>query len=113
MEARFAQLKAIIISMAAQMKSIAFRLGKLKDKENDQSYGLDADEGFFCGDSFLELVAPNEMMPHMPKDHESWVINDGNHVMDPNFSEMIFTTTPMIKVNTRVPKPQVMHPQSP
>jgi hypothetical protein len=38
-------------------------------------------------------MAPNEMMPHMSKDHESWAIDDGNHVMVPNFNEMISITT--------------------
>ncbi len=60
------------------MKSIASGLGKDKDRECDQSYRLNADQGFFCGVGFLGLVAPNETMPHMSKDHESWVASDGN-----------------------------------
>ncbi len=67
--------------------------GKVKDREDDQSYGLDADQGFFCGTGFSRLMAPNEMMPHMSKDHESWAIDDGNHVMVPNFNEMISIIT--------------------
>jgi hypothetical protein len=34
-------------------------------------------------------MALNEMMRHMSRDHESWVTNDGNHVMVPNPNEMI------------------------
>jgi hypothetical protein len=41
----------------------------------------------------------------MSKDHESWAVNHGNHVMVPNPSEMISITTPMIKVNVQMPKP--------
>ncbi len=52
-------------------------------------------------------MALNEMMPHMSKDHESWVVDDGNHVMVPNPNKMISTAAPMIKVSARVPKPHV------
>jgi hypothetical protein len=45
-------------------------------------------------------------MPHMTRDHESWAIDDGNHVMVPNLSEMISITTPMTRLNTWVLKPQ-------
>jgi hypothetical protein len=82
------------------MKSNASRPGKAKDREDDQSYRLDVDQGFFCGASFLKSVVPNETMPHMSKDHESWATDDGNHVMVPNHSEMISTTTLVIKTNT-------------
>ncbi len=58
-----------------------------------------ADQEFFCGVSFLGSVAPNEMMSHMSRDHESWVADDGNHVMVPNPSEMICTIAPMIRAN--------------
>jgi hypothetical protein len=53
------------------MKSTASRLGKVKDREDGQSYGLNVDLGFFCGVGFSRLVTPNEMMPHMLKNHES------------------------------------------
>ncbi len=88
------------------MKSTASRPRKAKDRENDQSYGLDTNQGFFCGASFLRLVAPNEMMPHMSKDHKSWATYDGNHVMVLNPSEMIFITSLVTKTNTRMPKPR-------
>ncbi len=39
------------------------------------------------------------MMVHMLRDHESWVANDGNHVMVPNLNEMISTIAPMISIN--------------
>ncbi len=105
METRFAWLEALVTSMAAHVKFIAFGSGNVKDKEDDQSYGLDVDQGFFCGANFSGSVAPNETMPHMSKDHESWVTNDGNNVMVPNPNEMIFTTAPVTRVNTRVLKP--------
>jgi hypothetical protein len=47
------------------------------------------DQGFFCGASFSRLVALNDMMLHMSRDHESWATNDGNHVMVLNPNEMI------------------------
>jgi len=97
MEARFAWLEPLITSMVAQMKSTTSRLGKAKDRENDQSYGLDADQGFFCGAGFSRSMAPNETMPHMSRDHESWVASDGNQVMVLNPSEMIFTIAPMMQ----------------
>jgi hypothetical protein len=42
----------------------------------------------------------------MSRDHESWVTNDGNHVIIPNPNEMISIIAPMIRVNTQVPKPR-------
>jgi len=41
----------------------------------------------------------------MSKDHESWVVDDGNHVIIPNLNEMISTIAPMIRVSARVPEP--------
>jgi hypothetical protein len=64
------------------------------------------DQGFFCGANFSRSVALDETMPHMSKDHESWVTNDGNHVMVPNPNEMISITTPMTRANARVPEPR-------
>ncbi len=57
-----------------------------------------------CGASFLGLVAPNEIMPHMSKDHDSWATKDGNHVMVPNPSEMISIAAPMTRASVQVPK---------
>jgi hypothetical protein len=88
------------------VKSIAFGLGKVKNREDDQSYRLDADQGFFCGVGFLGSMAPNEMMSHMSRDHESWAANDGNHVMVPNPSEMISTVALVIRASMRVPESQ-------
>jgi hypothetical protein len=51
-------------------------------------------------------MALNETMSHMSKDHESWVIDDGNHVMVPNPDEMISTVAPMIRINAWVLEPQ-------
>jgi hypothetical protein len=64
------------------------------------------DQGFFCGVGFSRSMAPNETMPHMSKDHESWVACDGNHAMVLNPSEMIFIVAPMTRVSVWVPKPQ-------
>jgi hypothetical protein len=89
MEARFAQLKALVTSMAAQMKSIASRLGKVKYRKNGQSYGSNVDPRLFCGTNFLGLMALKAMMSHMLRGHESWVVDFGNHIMVPNPSEMI------------------------
>jgi len=80
--------------------------GKARDQEDDKSYGLDVNSRFFCGASFSRLVALDEMMPHMSKDHESWVVDDGNHVMVPNLNEMILIVAPVIRVNVQVPKPR-------
>ncbi len=71
------------------MKSTAFGPGKAKFKKNGQSYGSNVDLRFFCGANFSKSMALNEMMRHMSRDHESWVTNDGNHVMVPNPNEMI------------------------
>jgi hypothetical protein len=71
MEARFTQLDALIISMATQMKSIAFGSGKAKDREDGRSYGLDDNPRFYFGTNFLISMARDETMPHMSKDHES------------------------------------------
>jgi hypothetical protein len=91
--------------MVAHMKSTASRPRKVKDWEDGQSYGLNVDLGFFCGVGFSRLVASNEMMPHMPKDHESWwVVDDGNHVMVPNLSEMISINALVTRVSAQVPE---------
>jgi len=63
------------------------------------------DQGFFCGTGFSGSMAPYEMMPHMSRDHHSWVEVDGNHVIIPNLIEMISTTTPMIRASAHVPEP--------
>jgi len=44
-------------------------------------------------------VAPNEMMPHMSRDHEPWATDDGNHVMVPNLIKMISIVALVIRVN--------------
>jgi len=76
------------------MNFIAFGPRKAKDLKNGQSYSLNVDLGFFCGIGFSRLMALDEMMPHMSKDHESWAVDDGNHVMVPNFNEMISINAP-------------------
>ncbi len=53
----------------------------------------------------MRIVALNEMMPHMSRDHDSWAVDDGNRVMVPNPSEMISTTALMTRVNTWVLEP--------
>jgi hypothetical protein len=105
MEARFAHLEALVTSMAAQMKSTTSGPRKVKDREDDQSCGQDADQGFFCGVTFLGSMTPNEMMPHMSRNHDPWVVDDGNRVMVPNPSEMISTYAIMIRASTHVPEP--------
>jgi hypothetical protein len=57
-----------------------------------------------CGASFSRLVAPNETMPHMSRDHESWATIDGNHVMVPNLNEMMSITTLVTRTNARLLK---------
>jgi hypothetical protein len=79
--------------MAAWMKYTTFGPRKAKGWEDDQSYGLDANQGFFCGVGFLGSMAQDEIMPHMLRDHESWVTYDGNHVKIPNPNEMISMAT--------------------
>ncbi len=69
MDAEFAQFEALVTSMLAHMKFTTSGLKKAKDRENDKSYGLNANQGFFYGASFLRSMAPNETMPHMLKDH--------------------------------------------
>jgi hypothetical protein len=49
-------------------------------------------QDFFCKVGFSRLVAPDERMPHMSKNHESRVIDDGNHVLVTDSIEMIFTS---------------------
>jgi hypothetical protein len=89
MEVRFKQLEALITSMVTHVKFTTFGPRNAKFQEDGQSYGSNVDLRFFCGVSFSKSMAPSEMMRHMSKDHESWVTNDGNHVMVPNPNEMI------------------------
>jgi hypothetical protein len=84
--------------MATHVKSTTSKPRKVKDKEDGQSYGSNVGQGFFCGAGFSGLVAPDETKPHMSRDHESWVANDGNHVMVPNLALMT-------RVNVHAPKP--------
>ncbi len=83
------------------MKYIAFGPRKAKDWENDQSYGLNVNQGFFYGVGFSRSTALDETMPHMLKDHESWVIDDENHVKVPNLNEMITMATLVIRAIVR------------
>jgi hypothetical protein len=89
------------ISIIAQVKYIAFGPGKTKDWEDDQSYGLDANQRFINGVCFSGSMALDETMPHMLRDHESWVTDDENHVKVPNFNEMISMATLMIRAIVR------------
>ncbi len=86
------------------MKSTTYGSRKAKDREDGQSYGLDVGLGFFCGVDFFLLVALDEMISHVSKDHESWVIEDGNHFMVLSPSEMISTTTLVIRISARMPE---------
>jgi hypothetical protein len=92
--------------MAAHVKSNTFGSRKAKDWEDGQSYGLDVDLGFFCGANFLGVMALDEIMPHMLRNHGSWATDDRNHVMVSNPSEMISIVIPMTKVNDHVPELQ-------
>jgi hypothetical protein len=58
------------------VKSTTFEPKKAKDQKNGQSYGLNVYPRFFCGASFSKSMALGEMMPHMSRDHESWLAND-------------------------------------
>jgi len=83
--------------MVTHVKFIAFGPRNAKSQEDGQSYGSNVDLRFFCGANFSKSMAPNEMMRHMSRDHESWVTNDRNHVMVPNPNEMIFIATPVTR----------------
>jgi hypothetical protein len=78
MDIRFTQLEALVTSIVVQVKSITYGPRKAKDKEDHQSYGSNADQGFFCGASFLGSVAPNEVLPHMSRGH----VSHGQHMME-------------------------------
>ncbi len=105
MEARFAQLEALVAIMGTQVKSTTSELRKAKDRKDSQSYGLNVNQGLSCGVSFSRSMALDETMPHKSKDHGSWTSNDGDHVMVPNPSEMISIIAPMTRINAQVPKP--------
>jgi hypothetical protein len=92
--------------MVAHVKSNKFGLRKGKEQENGQSYGLDVNPRFIYKVNFSRSMAPNDVMPHMLKNHESRVIDDGKHVMVSNLNEMIASFTIVIEANAWVPKPQ-------
>jgi hypothetical protein len=92
--------------MVAHVKSNTFGLGKGKDQENGQSYVLDVNPRFIYKVNFSRLVAPNDVMPHMLRNHESCIIDNGNHVMVSNLNQMISTSIVVIEANAWVPKPQ-------
>jgi hypothetical protein len=50
-------------------------------------------QDFFCKAGFSRLVAPNEIMPHMSRNDESWATINGNHVLVRNPIEMISTSS--------------------
>jgi hypothetical protein len=54
-------------------------------------------------DSFMELVFHDQWhymkRCHMSRFHQSWAVDDGNHVMVPNPNEMISTTALVTRVN--------------
>ncbi len=88
------------------MKSTTYGSRKAKDREDGQSYGLDVSLRFFSEIDFQGLMALDEMISHMSKDRESWVVDDGNHFMVPSLSEMISTTTSMIRISAPMLEPQ-------
>jgi hypothetical protein len=94
--------------MVAHVKSNTSGFRESQDQENDKSYGLDVNPKFIYKVNFSRSMAPNDVMPHMLKNHESWVIDDANHVMVSNLIEMISTSTCIIvtEANACVPKPQ-------
>jgi hypothetical protein len=51
-------------------------------------------------------MALDEFMPHMLRDHGSWLTNDGNYVMVSHLNEIISTAALVTKVNAWVLKPQ-------
>jgi hypothetical protein len=83
------------------VKYTAFGPRKAKDWEDDQSYGLDANQRFFYGVGFSRSMALDETMPHMLRDHESWVTDNENHVKVPNPNEMISMATLVIRTTVR------------
>jgi hypothetical protein len=50
-------------------------------------------QDFFCKAGFSRLVAPNEIMPHMSRNDESWATINGNHILVRNPIEMISTSS--------------------
>ncbi len=106
MEVRFARLETLITSMATHVKFIRSGPRKANDRKDGQSYGSNVNLGFFCGVSLSQLVAPYETMLHISKDYESCVIDNGNHVMVPNRSEMISTSALVAKANGQVLEPR-------
>jgi hypothetical protein len=42
---------------------------------------------------------------YVKRSYESWVIDDGNHVMVPNLNKMISIITRMTRANAQMPKP--------
>jgi hypothetical protein len=87
------------------VKSITFGSRKASIREDGQSYGSNDNLRLFCGVSFPRSMAPYEIMPHMSKYHESWAIDNGNHVMVPNPNEMISIAAPMTRASARVLEP--------
>jgi hypothetical protein len=55
--------------MVAHVKFNTSGLGKGKDQENGQSYGLDVNPRFIYDVNFSRSMAPNDVMPHMLKNH--------------------------------------------
>jgi hypothetical protein len=49
MEAKFAQLKALVMNMVAQVKSNAFGLEKVRDQKNTSFSNLNVNPRYFCG----------------------------------------------------------------
>jgi hypothetical protein len=62
--------------MVAHVKSTTYGPKKVKYQEDGQSYGSNVYPRFFCGASFSGSLALDETMPHMSRDHESWLTND-------------------------------------
>jgi hypothetical protein len=59
------------------VKSTTYGSRKAKNWKNGQSYGSNVNPWFFYGAGFSRLVAPNDIMPRMSRNHESCIIDDG------------------------------------
>jgi hypothetical protein len=66
----------LVMNTATYVKFDAFGLKNAKDQENTSFCNLDLDPIFFCGGRLSNLVAPNQIMSCVSKDHDN-----GNQIL--------------------------------
>jgi hypothetical protein len=87
--------------MIAQVKSNAYRSGKVNNRKDTLFSSVHVNPRYVCKAKILNLVAPNEVMLGVLEG-----LDNGNQLKVSKIIKMIFTTTLMGRINVQALEPQ-------